>query len=82
MSTTSTFQRTFHHLVATTNLLNDGSIPQSEEPISLAVLVLTDEDCQTLRGANMLLYDNGCDQQRVIILATNDNVNVLGESSS
>ena len=51
-------------------------------PDSLAGLVLEEEDCRTLRGADMLLYDNGSDERRVIILATSDNLTITEESTS
>ena len=47
--------------------------PRPRAPVSLAGLVMEEEDCRTLRGADMLLYDNGSDERRVIILATSNN---------
>ena len=44
--------------------------PQPRAPSSLAELILRSEHCKTLRGADMLLYDNGGHERRVIILAT------------
>ena len=38
--------------------------------------------CRTLRGADMLLYDNRSDERRVIILATSDNLTITEESTS
>ena len=51
-------------------------------PRPRAGLVLEEEDCRTLRGADMLLYDNGSDERRVIILATSDNLTITEESTS
>ena len=56
--------------------------PRPRAPVSLAGLVLEEEDCRTLRGADMLLYDNGSDERRVIILATSDNLTITEESTS
>ena len=56
--------------------------PRPRAPVSLADLVLTDEDCRTLRGVDMLLYDNGSDERRVVMLATAGNLTTLAESSS
>ena len=56
--------------------------PRPRAPTSLAELVLSEEDCKTLRGADMLLYDNCSDERRVIILATSGNLDILAESSS
>ena len=55
--------------------------PRPRAPVSLAGLIL-EEDCRTLRGADMLLYDNGSDERRVIILATSDNLTITEESTS
>ena len=41
-----------------------------------------DEDCRTPKGADILLYDNGSDESRVIILATSDNLTITVESTS
>ena len=46
------------------------------------LMVLEEEDCCTLGAADMLLYDNGSDERRVIILATSDNLNITEESTS
>ena len=56
--------------------------PRPRAPLSLAELHLDPEDCRTLRKADMLLFDNGSDERRVIILATSDNLNMLAESNS
>ena len=41
--------------------------PRPRAPVSLAGLVLEEVDCRTLRRADMLLYDNGSDEIRIII---------------
>ena len=56
--------------------------PRPKSPLSLAELHLDPEDCRTLRNAVMLLFDNGSDERRVIILAISDNLNMLVESNS
>ena len=52
--------------------------PRPRAPVSLAGLVLEEEDCRTLRGADMLLYDNGSDEIRVSVLATSVNLTKAG----
>ena len=39
--------------------------PRPRAPVSLAGLVLEEEDCRTVRGADMLLYDNGYDERQL-----------------
>ena len=56
--------------------------PQPRNPTSLQELILESEDCKTLRGADMLFYDNGGHDRRVIILATSGNLKCLRENDS
>ena len=56
--------------------------PRPRAPLSLDELHLDPEDCSTLRKADMLLFDNGSDEKRVIIFATSDNLNMLAKSNS
>ena len=56
-----------------------GNYPCPRASISLAVLVLDNEDCKSIHGADMLLYNNGSDERQIIIFATSENLDILAE---
>ena len=56
--------------------------PKPRAPTTLAELDLEEDDCMSLAGETMLLFDNKEDERRIIIFGTAKNLRILGNSLS